>query len=81
MVRAEVASIDAFSGHADRSELSAYVNALGGNIRKITVVHGEEEQSLAFAETLRGLRPGAQVSVPKLGEIVQFGMDESEASA
>lgn len=81
VVRAEVASIDAFSGHADRRELSAYVNSLGGNIRKITVVHGEEEQSLAFADTLRGLRPGADVLVPKLGEIVQFGMDESLASA
>lgn len=81
LVRAEIASIDAFSGHADRSELSAYVQSLGGDIRKITVVHGEEEQALAFAQTLRGLRPGAEVLVPELGDRVQFGMDAARVSA
>ncbi len=42
-VRARVASIDAFSGHADKSELTRYVKALTGDIKKIAVVHGEEE--------------------------------------
>lgn len=74
-VRAEVASIDAFSGHADRLELSAYVNSMTGNIRKITVIHGEEEQSMKFAETLRSLRPGAEVLVPELGQKVEFAME------
>src|SRR5262249_8764617 len=52
-VRARVASLDSFSGHADRGELRRYVERIGGALRKISVVHGEESQSFAFAETLR----------------------------
>lgn len=65
-VRARVASVDAFSGHADRSELVDYVNRITGKIKKIFVVHGEEQQALAFGETLKQLKPGAQVHVPEL---------------
>jgi len=71
-VRARVASIDAFSGHADRNELQAYVNRLTGNIRKISVIHGEESQCLAFAERLRTIKPKAQVVVPEYKQIVEF---------
>jgi len=63
-VRARVASIDAFSGHADKNELRRYVEALQGDLKKIVVIHGEEEQSLAFGETLRQLKPKADVLVP-----------------
>ncbi|MBI3881523.1 MAG: MBL fold metallo-hydrolase [Verrucomicrobia bacterium] len=63
-VRARVASVDAFSGHADKNELVRYVQQLTGNIKKVFVVHGEESQSLAFAETLRKLKPKAEVNVP-----------------
>ena len=71
-VRAQVAKIDAFSGHADRDELSAYVKRLTGDIRKITVVHGEETQSLAFADTLHQLRPNAEVIVPHEKDTIEF---------
>jgi metallo-beta-lactamase family protein len=64
-VRARVASIDAFSGHADKNELRRYVERLTGDIRKIFVVHGEESQALAFGETLRAMKPGADVLVPE----------------
>ena len=68
-VRAKIGSIDAFSGHADRNELVRYVNALDGDIRKIAVIHGEESQCLAFAETLRGLKPKAEVIVPEYQQV------------
>jgi len=71
-VRARIASIDAFSGHADRNELQAYVNKLTGNIKKISVIHGEESQCLAFAERLRAIKPKAQVVVPEYKQIVDF---------
>ncbi len=71
-VRAQVASVDAFSGHADRRELSEYVKHLSGDIKRITVIHGEEDQSLAFADTLRTLKPGAEVIVPQPGQVVEF---------
>jgi metallo-beta-lactamase family protein len=67
-----VASVDAFSGHADRRELSEYVKHLSGDIKRITVIHGEEDQSIAFADTLRTLKPGADVIVPQLGQVVEF---------
>lgn len=64
-VKAKVASVDAFSGHADRNELSRYVGQISGEIKKIAVVHGEESQALAFVETLKKLRPGAEVFAPE----------------
>ena len=71
-VRARVASVDAFSGHADRNELRGYVNALTGDIKKVSVIHGEESQCLAFAETLRSMKPKAEVIVPNYKQIVDF---------
>jgi metallo-beta-lactamase family protein len=63
-VRAKVASVDAFSGHADKNELKRYVENLTGNLKKIFVMHGEEPQAMSFAETLRQLKPQAEVVVP-----------------
>ncbi len=64
-VRARSASLDAFSGHADKHELRRYVEALTGDIKKIFVVHGEESQAMAFAQTLRAMKPKAEVFVPE----------------
>ncbi len=71
-VRAKIASIDSFSGHADRNELKRYVESLTGDIRKISVIHGEESQALAFAETLRTMKPNAEVLVPEYKQVVDF---------
>lgn len=71
-VRARVASLDAFSGHADRTELRRYVEGIGGEVRKIAVVHGEESQALAFVETLKALKPQAEVFAPVPRQAVEF---------
>lgn len=71
-VRAKVAAVDAFSGHADRQELTDYVKKLSGSLAKITVVHGEEEQSLGFANSLRSLLPESEIIVPQAREVVEF---------
>jgi len=71
-VRAQIASLDSFSGHADKNELSRYVQGISGNIKKICVIHGEEEQALAFGEALRGLKPQAQVIVPVYTQVVEM---------
>ncbi len=65
VVKAQVASLDAFSGHADKNELRRYVEAITGDIKRISVIHGEESQALAFAETLRAMKPKAEVVVPE----------------
>ncbi len=67
-VRARIASLDSFSGHAGRSELIDYVKRLTGLMRRIFVIHGEESQSLAFAESLRALKPDSDVVVPERGQ-------------
>jgi metallo-beta-lactamase family protein len=71
-VRAKIASLDSFSGHADKNELRRYVGNIQGDIKKIAVIHGEEAQALAFAETLRGLYPKAEVAVPEYQQVLEF---------
>jgi metallo-beta-lactamase family protein len=70
-VRARIASLDSFSGHADKNELRKYVEGVGGDIKKISVIHGEEAQALAFAETLKQLRPKAEVLVPVYQQVLE----------
>lgn len=69
-VRARVESIDSFSGHADKNELLGYVKRMTGNLRKIFVIHGEEFQSLAFADLLSQENKHSEVVVPKPRQIV-----------
>jgi metallo-beta-lactamase family protein len=71
-VRARVASIDSFSGHADKNELRHYVEAITGNVKKIAVIHGEEEQVLAFGQTLRVMKPKAEVLVPEYQQVLEI---------
>ena len=69
-VRAKIAAIDAWSGHADKNELRRYVEGITGDIQKINVIHGEESQALAFAETLRRMKPRTEVLVPEYKQVV-----------
>ena len=52
-------------GEINEPELRRYVDALTGDIKKVFVVHGEESQAMAFAETLRAMKPKAEVFVPE----------------
>jgi metallo-beta-lactamase family protein len=63
-VKAQLARLDSFSGHADKNELLRYLQGITGDIKKIFVIHGEESQALGFGETLRKLKPKAEVTVP-----------------
>jgi metallo-beta-lactamase family protein len=71
-VKAKIVSLDTYSGHADKNELRAYVQRIGGNLKRIICVHGEEDQCLAHAETLRDMKPNAQVIVPEYKQIVEL---------
>ena len=50
-VRADIYTIDAFSAHADRSDLLDYVSRVEG-IKKIFLVHGEKDQGFKFKDVL-----------------------------
>lgn len=67
-VRAEVETMDEFSAHADRNELMAWVREFKRGPRRAFVVHGEEDQSLPFAERLRAEAGIPEVHVPRLRE-------------
>ena len=71
-VRAKIVSLDTYSGHADRNELKQYVGKISGDLKKICCVHGEEEQCLAHAETLRKMKPNAGVLVPEYQQVVEI---------
>jgi len=66
-VRAEISSLDELSAHADRNELLQWMEPLAASLRRVFLVHGEPEQSAAFAETLRK-EYGFEVTVPAPGE-------------
>jgi len=69
-VKAKVVSLDTYSGHADKNELKRYVEKITGDIKRIFCIHGEEEQCLAHAETLRAMKPNAQIIVPEYRQAV-----------
>jgi metallo-beta-lactamase family protein len=71
-VRARVVSFDTYSGHADKNELKGYVQKLSGDIKKIVCIHGEESQCLAHAETLRAMKPKADVLVPEYQQTMEI---------
>jgi metallo-beta-lactamase family protein len=51
-VRAEIASLDELSGHADQSELLEWIKPMVGSLRKVFLVHGEPAQSETLAKLL-----------------------------
>lgn len=73
-VKAEIITMDAFSAHADRSDLLDYIKRLKG-LKKIFLVHGEEGQGLDFANFLRESgftnvevpAPGQSYELPEVG--------------
>jgi metallo-beta-lactamase family protein len=70
-LRARVAKIGGFSGHADKAEMLRFLKQSNLRIRKIALVHGEETQALHFADSLA--REGFSVTVPRRGETVSVG--------
>ncbi|KJS00396.1 MAG: exonuclease [Desulfobulbaceae bacterium BRH_c16a] len=67
-LRARVETLGGFSAHGDRNELMRVLQESNLSIKKIALVHGEEEQTLAFADYLRS--NGYNVVVPFHGQSV-----------
>lgn len=67
-LKAHVEVINGFSGHADRSELLAWAEAITKRPRHTFLVHGEEDSALALADGLRDEVGFENVSVPELNE-------------
>lgn len=67
-LRAEVATINGLSAHADRAELLEWTGHLQKRPSHTFIVHGEEEASLSFADALRQKQGFTNVAVPQLGQ-------------
>ncbi len=70
-VRAHIEVADGFSAHADRTELSQWVQGARENLKGIYVVHGEENAALAFADQLRGIG-NFPVTVPEPNQTIEI---------
>ncbi len=71
-VKAEIRRIDSYSAHADRDELLRYLSCQDkSKIKKVILVHGEEETQENFAKTLRE-NGYSDVLVPKKGERLEL---------
>lgn len=67
--KAEIMSIDAYSGHADQDDLDLYVTAIDG-LKKVVLVHGELTQMQPFAARLNQ-KLGVEVVIPKREEVLE----------
>lgn len=70
-VRARVAQIYGFSGHADRSGLLKWLGALRQPPRQVFLTHGEEEAAEKLAKQI-GAEMRWPVSVPEYREVVEL---------
>jgi metallo-beta-lactamase family protein len=68
-LKARVYKLDGFSAHADRNEMLRFLKDSNLKIKKIALVHGEEDQILSFAQYLK--KEGFAVVVPQRGETIE----------
>jgi metallo-beta-lactamase family protein len=66
-VRAEVASLDELSAHADQGELMRWIAPLVPSLRRVFLVHGEPQQSEALAHLIKA-EYGVEVTLPAPGQ-------------
>lgn len=69
-VKIEIEVMNAYSGHADRSDLLDYASKIKG-LKKIILVHGEEESSEDFKKALED-NGFNDVLIPHFGESVEL---------
>lgn len=69
-VRAQVEVMDAFSAHADRSDLIDYISHIR-DLKKIILVHGEKNQGMMFKGILeeQGYK---DVNTPEIGDVIEL---------
>lgn len=65
-LKARVISLDGFSAHGDKNEMLRFLKESNLQVKRIALVHGEEDQMNGFAQTLK--KEGYKVFVPHAGE-------------
>ncbi len=67
-VRAKIVNLPGISGHADRNQLLDWVKAYKTKPQKIFVVHGDEDNAVAFADTIQR-ELGIEAYAPYSGDV------------
>lgn len=71
-VRADIETLDSFSGHADHDELLSWFDRVGGNKSRVFLVHGEPERSRTLCDALNERHSGGHVEVANLMQSVDL---------
>ena len=69
-LKARVVKLGGFSAHADKNEIRRFLQESNLKVKRIALVHGEEDQALAFADDLKD--DGFAVVVPRKGETLNL---------
>jgi metallo-beta-lactamase family protein len=69
-LKARVVSLGGLSAHGDKNEMLRFLRESNLGIKKIALVHGEEEQTLAFSKDLK--QEGYVVFTPRAGETIRI---------
>ena len=80
LVNAKIHTLGGFSAHADRDGLLDWMGNIKNKKLKVFVVHGEEQTSRNFADTIRS-KFGYDTYVPKWGEIVDLNTMRSSIAS
>ena len=72
LVRAHVAHVAGFSGHADKVELMRWLHCFTSPPAQLFVTHGEEAAAMALAEQIRA-ELHWNVTVPEYQQMVDLG--------
>jgi metallo-beta-lactamase family protein len=67
--KAQVAYIDAYSGHADMDDLDRFIGSIRG-LKKVILVHGELQQMQPFAERIR--EKGIEPMMPMREDVIDY---------
>ncbi len=70
-LRAEVVKLNELSGHADQSELLAWMKPMVKTLKRVFIVHGEPAGQAAMAKAIQDIY-GLDVHIPKRGESIQI---------
>ena len=68
--KAEVVYIDAYSGHADKQDLDAFLAPMK-DLKTLVLVHGEMTQMQPFAERVKGTHATTDIRMPARHETVE----------
>ena len=70
VVKAKIESLDSFSGHADKNMLLRWVKCFTKRPKRVFVIHGEEQASIALSKSINEL--GMKTTIPELGQTVDL---------